>query len=487
METKTLLLTLLSSTTALQGICAEKNQGQRPNIIFILADDHSSAAISAYGQSLIKTPNIDRLSASGTLFMNVFVVSSLCAPSRAAILNGQYGGKSGFKRIGDVFNGAGNTLPNLLQKAGYVTGIIGKWHLKSQPLGFQYFEVIKDQGLFFNPEFFSTTEEWESNRGHVSNGYFSDIITDKSIDWLKRRDPDKPFALFVHHKAPHAPHITPKTYDSLFTKDLPVPETFDDSFDDNNSWLRNREQPYSKLQNAYEFDVYNSDGNKTPPPGIKRGTPAYKDWAYQTMYKGYYRQIANLDENVGRILDYLEQTGLDENTIVIYTSDNGWFLGDHGLFNKMWMYDESMKIPLLISYKGHIMNGQKNESFISSLDFAPTLLDYAGVEIPGSMQGRSIRPILEGSVPEDWRTSFFYHYFDQFGVPEHYGLRTEKFKLINFVGPGISDWEFYDLKNDPKEMKNQINNPAFKQTINSLKTELSDAKNKFESIPAISK
>lgn len=291
MKNKNLFTTLL-----IAGVPFLSSQNQRqdqqlailkkPNILFIMSDDHASQAISSYGSRLIKTPNIDRIARQGILFKNAFVVSSLSAPSRASILSSQYGGKSGFKRIGDVFNGSGNILPRMLQKANYETAILGKWHLISQPLGFDYCEIVRDQGRFFDPVFFTSEElNNEDKNGEVSPGYFTDIITDKAIKWLENRNSDKPFALFVHHKAPHSPHITPEKYDSLFTEDLPLPSTFYDDFEDNNSFIKYNECPYSKLINAYEFDVYNSIKNKNAPYNIKRGTSEYKEWAYQTLIK----------------------------------------------------------------------------------------------------------------------------------------------------------------------------------------------------------
>lgn len=454
---------------------------RQPNIIFILSDDHASQAIGAYGSQLTKTPNIDRLASQGVLFNNAFVVSSLCSPSRASILTSQYGAESGFLRIGDSLDASINTLPKILQKVNYETAILGKWHLKSRPLGFDYCQVVRDQGLFFNPAFF-TSENWadKNYKGEVSQGYFTDIITDKAIEWLENRNSDKPFALFVHHKAPHAPHITPEKYDSLFTKDLPFPSNFNEEYNNKNSFLRNDEAPYSKLQNAYEFDVYNSSSHKNAPPGIKRGTAEYKVWAYQTLYKGYLRQIANLDDNIGRLVNYINRKGLTENTIIVYTSDNGWFLGQHGLFNKMWMYEESLRVPLIISYPGHIVANKTNANIISSLDFAPTLLDFASAKIPSSMRGKSFRSILEGNQPTNWRTSFYYHYYDQFGVPEILGVRTVQYKLIQYIKGDRTEWEFYNLKNDPFEMENQINHPDYIQVINELKIKLNEEKNKYD-------
>jgi uncharacterized sulfatase len=430
---------------------------------------------------MIRTPNIDRLAREGALFKNAFVVSSLCSPSRASMLTSQYGGQSGFLRIGDALDTALNTLPKVLQRSSYETAILGKWHLKSQPQGFDYCQVVRDQGAYFNPAFFSS-EDWndKTSKGEVSKGFFTDIITDKAIEWIENRKSDKPFALFVHHKAPHAPHIAPDKYDYLFKQDFPVPSNFNEDFNNKNAFLRNHESPYSKFQNAYEFDVYNNDNQKKAPDHIKRGTPAYKEWAYQTLMKGYARQVVNLDENIGELMDYLSKKGLDEHTIIVYTSDNGWFIGQHGLFNKMWMYEESLRIPMIIRYPGQI-KPMVSDKIVSSLDFAPTLLDYAQAGIPNSMRGYSLKPMLEGRKPQHWRTSFFYHYYDQFGVPEILGLRTEKHKLIQYKSNDRTEWEFYDIQKDPAEMKNQIDNPKFKALIQDLKSKLMEEQGRYES------
>jgi arylsulfatase A-like enzyme len=453
-----------------------------PNIIFILSDDHSTLAVGKYGSKHIQTPHIDRLASEGVRFTNAFVVSSLCSPSRASILTSQYGAENGYLRIGNTLDTSLNTLSKILQKANYETAILGKWHLGSQPMGFDYCRVVRNQGDFFNPTFF-TAENWSSKerKGEVVQGYFTDIITDKAIDWLENRKKDKPFALFVHHKAPHAPHVTPEKYEEQYTEDFPIPSNFTDAHTNRNSFLKDSASPFSKLEDANEYDIYNDEKNKKAPAHIKKGTTAYKEWAYQTLLKGYSRQIANLDENIGRLVDYIDQKGLSNNTIIVYTSDNGWFLGQHGLFNKMWMYEESLRVPLIIRYPGHIPKNKTSHQLISSLDYAPTLLAYAQTSIPSSMRGFSIKPILEGDKPQNWRTSFFYHYYDQFGVPEIEGLRTEQFKLIHHKSANKSEWEFYDLKKDPQEMNNQINNPKLEHIITDLKNKLIEEKAQLES------
>jgi len=395
-------------------------------------------------------------------------------------LTSQYGAENRFLKNGDVLDTSLNTLPKILQKADYETAFLGKWHVKSQPLGFDYCQAVKGQGSYIDPVFLKS-EEWNDKREkRKSRGFFTDLVTDRAIQWLETRNSDKPFALFVHHKAPHSPHITPERYDSLFTEDFTFPSTFNDNYEGKTFFLKDYECPYSKLLNAFEFDIYNSVKNKTAPEHIKRGTSEYKEWAYQTLLKGYYRQIANLDDNIGELLDYIEQKDLNKKTIIIYAADNGWFLGHHGLFNKMWMYEESLRIPLIVSYPGHIVKNEINYNFISSLDFAPTLLDYAGAEIPSSMRGRSFRQILEGRKPHDWRTSFYYHYYDQYGVPEVTGIRTEEFKLINYSNNDTMDWELFDLTNDPHEMNNQINNPGYSDIINDLKDKMVTEKKRYE-------
>lgn len=455
---------------------AQKEQA-RPNIIFIMADDQAMEAISSYGAKLIKTPNIDRIAKAGTRFTNCFTVSSLCAPSRGAIISGRYCSQSGMKRIGDVFDGSQPTFPKSLQKAGYETAIIGKWHLNSQPTGFDYYSVMSGLDHYYNVAFKETGKKWDMDRraGEIYPGYVTDVITNKAINWLKHRDSKEPFCLLVHHKAPHGLYEYPAEYASLYKNtNLPEPETFNDDYNGKDA-LANGNAGFSKLENIYSFHL-----NEPVPEGMKKGTQAYKEWTYQNIFKGYYRLVKSLDDNVGRLLDYLKASGQDKNTIIVYTSDNGFFLGDHGLFNKMWMYDESLKIPLIVSYPGHIKENAVDDRMISELDFGPTFLDYANAKVPSTFQGLSMKPLLERKKNAPWRKYFYYHYFSQFEVPEHYGIRTDNYKLINFVDPKYSTWELYDLKKDPKEMVNLIGNPKYKKLAEELKTELLQAKKKFD-------
>jgi len=457
--------------------CGTKDTISEPNILFILSDDHSPAAISSYGQSMITTPNIDRIAASGIRFTNCFSVISLSAPSRAAILTGLYSANNRVLRIGDVLDSTLITFPKILHDAGYQTALFGKWHLRSEPVGFDYYSIIHDQGDYYNCPVKISTEEWAMGPGKtIIPDYITDVLTDMSIDWLENRDRSKPFCLLLHHKAPHHPWIYPEKYDSLFAeKDLPEPATFSDDYEGKNQYLLNESCRFSKLQYVHSWHF-----NKPPPVNTEVGSEEYKKWAYQEVFKGYYRLVASLDDNIGRLLDYIHKAGLDRNTIIIYMSDNGFFLGDHGLFNKQWMYEESIKIPLIIKLPGENKKDKVINKMVSELDLASTILDFAHLEIPPHFQGQSLKPLIEGKKSASWRKSHYYHYFSQYEVPENYGIRTEKFKLIIIVGSDSSEWEFYDLENDPEEMINQINNPDFKQIVDSLKSELTCAKNRCE-------
>jgi len=449
-----------------------------------LSDDHSPAAISAYGRSLIETPNIDRIANNGVRFSNCLTVVSLCAPSRAAILTGKYSAMNGVLRIGDIFDSTQVTFPIIMHNAGYQTAIFGKWHLRSEPVGFDYYSIFHDQGSYYDCPVKTSEEEWTMNRGqNTIPEYITDALTDMSINWLEKRDKSKPFCLLVHHKAPHHPWVYPEKYDSIFADiDLTEPENFNDDFEGRNQYLIKEPCGFSKLKyiRSWHFEG-------PLPEGLMVGSEEYKKWAYQNVFKGYYRLVASLDDNIGRLLDYMQDMGLDDNTIIIYMSDNGFFLGDHGLFNKQWMYEESIKMPLIISIPGEKNKGEVINKLVSELDVASTILDYASLEIPADFQGRSLKTLIEGEEPILWRESHFYHYFKQYEVPENYGIRTAQFKLINVVYGDSTEWEFYNLKRDPKEMNNQINNPLFKQTIDSLKKELVNVKNQFETKPAISK
>ena len=439
---------------------------ERPNILFIMSDDHAAHAISSYGSRINKTPNIDRLAKEGMRFKNSFCTNSICAPSRAVILTGKYSHVNGLVDNKVAFDGSQQTFPKLLQKNGYETAMIGKWHLKSHPTGFDYWSVLIGQGSYYNPDFL------EMGRTKNYKGYVTDIVTDKSIDWLEnRRDKSKPFCLVSQHKAPHANwQPGPDHLDMYRDADIPEPETFNDDYTTRSSAAADNEmaiEPYLDLQYYDEGDM-----RMTPPKHLKG--QQIKKWKYQQYIKDYLRCIASLDDNVGRLLDYLDAEGLSENTLIIYTSDQGFFLGDHGWYDKRFMYEESLRMPLLVKYPKEITPGTVNDDIVLNLDFAQTVLDYAGVGRPADMQGASMRPLLSGETPANWRKSMYYHYYEYPGwhmVKRHYGVRTERYKLIHFYHD-IDAWEMYDLQTDPNELNNVYTDPDYADVRAKLQKEL---------------
>lgn len=460
--------------------CSQKEQ--KPNIVFIMSDDHSTNAISAYGNSLLETPNIDKLSEQGIRFNNCFNVVSLCGPSRAAILSGKYSIHNGYKQNFDTFNSEQVTFPKLLQQAGYETAVIGKWHLGTEPAGFDYYGVIPHQGQFFDCRIKETGQEWQNGGkgGVVQPGYLTEIITDKAIEWLENRDKNKPFCLLVHHKAPHSPYHYPEKYEKILADEpIPEPQNFNENLEGKNVALTDGNCRFSKLLNIDPSHFR----NKKAPDSLSIGTQGYKEWAFQHIVKNYHRLVASLDENIGRLMDYVDNSELKENTIVIYTSDNGWLLGEHGLFNKMWMYEESLKVPLIVRYPEEVRAASVSDDFISVLDFAATFLDYAGAGIPECFQGRSIRKVMGGVTPDDWRTAHFYHYYGQYEVPSHYGIRTGDYKLIHFYeAKEEPKWELYNLKNDPGEMVNLIHESTNQEALSDLKKLLQEKRMEYEGI-----
>jgi len=469
----------LALSGSLPGFARMKANRNRPNILFIMADDHAAHAIGAYGSRLNKTPNIDRLAREGMRFTRCLNTNSLCAPSRAALITGRYSHKNGFHRNGDRFDRTQQTFPGLLQQAGYETAIVGKWHLATEPAGFDYYNVLPGQGRFFDCPMKEKGRPWQDgNRGgNVHEGYLTDVITDLSIAWLKQRARDKPFCLMVHHKAPHTPHHYPERYAGLYAdRDLPEPDTFDDDFRLRSDALLKSRGRWSKLT-----DIVPNHFVEEVPKGLTKDQ--FKTWAYQSFFKGYLRLIAALDENIGRLLDHLDQAGLTKNTVVVYTSDNGFFLGDHGLFNKMWIYEESLRLPLLVRYPREVPAGTVNDGLASILDFAPTFLDYAGSPIPEDLQGQSLRLLLRGKTPRHWRTAHYYHYYGQYDVPPHYGVRTQRYKLVYFYNlESARRWELYDLKADPAELRNIIDKPEIRPVVERLKAELARQREKYGDI-----
>jgi arylsulfatase A-like enzyme len=445
---------------------AETAQARLPNILFIMSDDHAAHAISAYGSRLIKTPNVDRLAKEGMRFNNCFVTNSICTPSRAAILTGKYAHVNGVP----VFNHIDNSQPMLqkyLQQAGYYTGVIGKWHLggndpkradEGKPVGFDYWNILPGQGAYFDPVMI------EMGESRQLKGYTTDIITDLAIEFLNKRPQDKPFFLMSHHKAPHRNWQPDEKHMKQFENvSVPEPKTFDDDYSTRSDAAR-------QATMRIDRDLNDNDLKMKPPEGLTG--QELKRWKYQRYMRDYLACIASVDDNVGRVLDWLDRTGLAENTIVIYTSDQGFFLGEHNFYDKRFMYEESLRMPFLIRWPGHIKAGSTNDGMILNVDFAPTLLDAAGQSVPSDIQGRSFVPLLQGKKPTDWRTSMYYRYYHpgHHNVAAHYGVRTERHKLIYFNK--LDQWELFDLKKDPHEIKNVYRDPAYSDAIKGLKTEM---------------
>ncbi len=477
---------------------------QRPNILFIFTDDHASHAMSCYGSKINKTPHLDRIAQEGMLFENCFCTNSICGPSRAVIQTGKYSHKNGFYRNGNKFDGTQQTFPKLLQKAGYETAIIGKWHLGEHmpPQGYNYSEVLIGQGPYYNPRMLRD-ENGDGQRRRVQyTGYTTDIITDLALTWLReQRDTTKPFMLMYQHKAPHREWAPGPKYLHMYDEvTIPEPVNLFDDYATRGRAAHEQDMTIAKTMTPRDLKL-------TPPPYLNKEQrqvwdAAYgpkneafqkaqlqgKDlvrWKYQRYIKDYLRCIASVDENVGRVLDYLEDSGLADNTVVIYSSDQGFYLGDHGWFDKRFMYEESYRQPLLIKWPGVTAPGSRSRALVSNVDFAETFLDLAGVEIPEDMQGRSLVPILKGQTPKDWRKAHYYQYYEfennartAHMVRRHLGVRTERYKLIHFYNLG--EWELYDLQNDPHEMRNIYGEAQYASLVKKLKAEIKRLQKELE-------
>lgn len=451
---------------------AGERADERPNIIFIMADDHASHALSAYGSRINRTPNLDRLANEGMLFRNTFCTNSICAPSRAVILTGKYSHLNGVTDNSRAFDGGQLTFPKLLQEAGYETAMIGKWHLKSDPTGFDYWNILPGQGAYHDPVMI------EMGKRTKHSGYVTDIITDLSLNWIKQRSRDKPFLLMYHHKAPHRRWQPDEKHAHMYDDvEIPRPETFDDDY-------KTRSAAASTQAMTIERHLTPLDLKVKPPEGLQGA--ALKNWKYQRYIKDYLRCVASIDDNVGRLLDYLDQSGLSKNTVVIYTSDQGFFLGDHGWYDKRFMYEHALRMPLLVRYPPEIKPGSVTNAMALNLDFAPTILDLAGVDVPAEMQGRSLRQVMRGATPSDWRKSMYYNYYEYRGgghnVQPHYGVRTERHKLIHFHY-GMDAWELYDLKKDPNELRNIYADPQYAGVVRELKKELLRLQKQYDDPP----
>ncbi len=482
----------------------------RPNILFIMSDDHAYQAISAYSDDLMETPNIDRLATEGMRFTNASVTNSICAPSRAVILTGKHSHINGKIDNRFPFDTTQVTFPQILQHAGYQTAMFGKLHFGNSPKGFDQFKILPGQGNYYGPDFITKYE------GTINiKGYTTDIITDMTLDWLQQeRDADKPFFLMYLHKAPHREWLpAPRHYKEFTKRTFREPETLFDDYEGRGTAAKTAEMNLLKdmnwagdskiypevmdslgLEENMEWDqeaLMNELKRMTPEQRatwdsvyrpineeFARNYPNMSDedlmrWRYQRYMQDYLGSIAGVDEGVGQVLDYLEESGLAENTIVVYTSDQGFYLGEHGWFDKRFIYDESFKTPLLVRWPGLIEPGAVNTTMVQNLDFAPTLLTAAGIEVPEDMQGVSLLPLFRGET-EGFRDAVYYHYYEYPAihmVKRHYGIVTEEYKLAHFYYD-IDEWELYDRKKDPKEMNNVYHDPAYADVVEELSQRL---------------
>ena len=487
-------------------ITAQNNK--RPNIIYMMSDDHGYQAISAYGYGLNHTPNIDQLANQGMLFTRAFVTNSICGPSRAVMLTGKHSHINGFKDNHSTFNGSQQTVAKLLQEGGYQTAIVGKWHLISDPQGFDYWNIVPGQGDYYNPDFI------ENGVRKKMTGYVTNLTTDFAINWLDKRDTNKPFFLVYQQKAPHRNWMPEEKYYHLFdSTQFKVPANYFDDYNTRTKAASEQEMEIARDMHLdydlkIEFDVPNEKqtGSEAGWQGIyNRLTPdqkrlweaAYgpsnaafkKDsltgkalaiWKYQRYMKDYLRCVQSVDDNVGRLMEYLKANGLDKNTIIIYTSDQGFFLGEHGWFDKRWMYEESFRTPLIIKWPGVTNKKTTTESMVQNLDFAETILDMAGLPVPADMQGKSIVPVLKGLQKGNLHDGLYYHFYEnlEHKVAKHIGVRTERYKLIYFYEN--KDWELYDLLKDKSEMNNVYDTPAYKKIQAAMKEKLKALKEQYK-------
>jgi arylsulfatase A-like enzyme len=474
----------LQSPVAAAEPTPQRSRPSPPNILFIFSDDHASQAISAYGSAIANTPNIDRIAEAGIRFDRCLVTNSICAPARAVILTGKYSHLNGLRTNRDTFDGSQQTTPKLLRNAGYQTAIVGKWHLKSEPTGFDHYQVLIGQGSYYNPVF-------RTNGRQVKHtGYTTDIIADQSVAWLEQRDENKPFFLMCQHKATHGRWEPALRHLHRFEdQQISEPPTLFDDYSGRGPAARGHAMgiadhigehrlmiKYSSKFTPAQFEVFDGFFRPKNETFLAAGLEGKERtrWHYQRYIKNYLRCVAGLDESIGIVLDYLDRTGLAENTVVIYSSDQGFYLGEHGWFDKRWIYEESLSTPLVARWPGVIEPGSTNGDIVSNLDFAETFLDIAGARIPSEMQGTSLVPLLRGESPSGWRRSFYYHYYESggHGVPAHYGVADERYKLVHFYEPNLDDWELFDRKTDPQEMKSVYGDPAYAEVQKRLTAEL---------------
>ncbi len=502
MKISGILLIVLLASFVIVGCSTKEEPMQRPNILFIMSDDHGYQAISSYNKELINTPNLDRIADEGVIFSNSFVGNSICAPSRATMLTGKHTHINGQIDNSVSFDGSQVTFPKLLQAAGYQTALIGKWHLRSDPTGFDYWNIVPGQGQYYNPDFIEMGEKKRFE------GYVTDITTDFALDWLDKRDKEKPFCLLLHNKAPHRTWEPDTLYlDEFKDKVYPAPENFFDNYEgrqaaaEQHLSIRATDMDvnydlklnikgrfglvdHTRRMNEKQRERWNKHYQPITKDFLKRnleGDDLYL-WKYQRYMRDYLACIRSVDENAGRVLDYLEENGLADNTLVVYTSDQGFYLGEHGWFDKRFMYEESFRTPLLMRLpKGYNRKGEISE-LVQNIDYAPTFLDFAGVEIPPEIQGKSLKPILIDDKNTKWRDAIYYHYYEfpnEHAVKKHYGVRTQRYKLIHFYND-IDVWELYDLEKDPTEMHNVFGQPEYAEAQQKLETRLAELRVEYD-------
>jgi arylsulfatase A-like enzyme len=480
------------SALALTAFLAPRVEAQekpkQPNILFIFSDDLAYQAISAYKDSrkLLETPGMDRLAKEGMLFHRCVVPNSICGPSRATVLTGKYNHINGFlNNSNSTFDNTQPTFVRQMHDAGYQTAVVGKWHLISDPVGFDYWKILPGQGIYYNPPMI------DNGKPVKHEGYTTDIITDLSIEWMKKRDKSKPFVMMCQHKAPHREWAPPLRYLG-WNNDKPFaePETLFDDYEDRGMAVRDQDMTIEKTftetdaklkfpgslspEEKAKWDAYYGPRNEA----MAKANPQGKDlvrWRYQRYMHDYLGCVKAVDDSVAKLLKFLDDEGLAENTLVVCSADQGFYLGEHGWFDKRWIFEESLRTPLLVRFPGVAKPGTESKAIVSNLDFAETFLDAAGLPIPGDMQGRSLLPILKGQEPADWRKSFYYHYYEfprPHHVRPHYGVVTDRYKLVHFYAPDVDYWELYDREKDPNEMRNFYGNPDYEKTTAELKTEI---------------
>ena len=505
-EISSLFLPLFLSVLFLQ--CGTKNDIPKdpPNFLYIMTDDHGYQAISAYSDKLIQTPNLDRLADEGVIFRNSFVSNSICGPSRAVMLTGKHSHKNGMINNSTKFDGSQQTFPKLMQHAGYQTAIVGKWHLKSDPTGFDYWNILPGQGQYYNPDFIEMGEEKQIK------GYATTITTDIAIEWLEGRDKIKPFCLLLHHKAPHRTWQPDTAHLATFLKNqYPLPENFFDQYENRQAAAAQKlsiratdmdiqydlkmQDIEGRIESRFPWMDHTSRMNEAQKKAWKShygpitekflqanlsGDELYL-WKYQRYMQDYLACIRSVDENVGRVLNYFDENGLGENTLVVYTSDQGFYLGEHGWFDKRFMYEESLRTPLMMRLpKGYKMRGDVNQ-LVQNIDYAATFLDMAGIPVPEDIHGLSLKSILMDEESE-WRDAIYYHYYEfpnEHMVKKHYGIRTDQYKLIHFYDD-IHVWELYDLQEDPNEMNNLYDESQYAEIIEKLKIRLMELQEEYD-------